>query len=101
MASDMGGVGEVGAEMPIAPQRGGGGICRFAADAGYQSPSNSPTAFRSSTRSHTAFTAIITGMPSSRPHSQPQASTLTNTATGLMLLVRLVSQGVSRLPTRV
>ena len=46
----------------------------------------------------------MTGMPSSSPHSphsQPQASTLTNTATGLMLLVRLVSQGVSRLPTRV
>lgn len=86
------------------PRSVAGGICRFAADAGYQSPSNSPTAFRSSTRSHTAFTAIITGMPSSRPHrphSQPQASTLTNTATGLMLLVRLVSQGVSRLPTRV
>lgn len=44
------------------------------------------------------------GTPSSRPHTphgQPKASTPTNTASGLMRLVRLSSQGVSRLPLSV
>ena len=43
-----------------------------------------------------ALTPIMIGMPSSsphKPHSQPHASTLTKMATGLMLLVRLVSHG--------
>ncbi len=69
-----------------------------------QDPRNSPNGFKPSKRSQTALTIIKIGTPSSKPktpQSQPQASNPTNTATGLSWLLRLVSQGVSKLPTSV
>ena len=65
---------------------------------GLQSPSSSPTAFRSSTRSHTALMTIRMGTARNRPHtphSQPHASTPTKMATEFMRAARLASQGVS------